>query len=520
MTPPDDTLATYHSPSTVSRQLVSAEDGALRPMSELGELAVPDMLETGALASSSGLLDLSRQQRNLLLLRPLFQLELNKQRIGEDGTLFDGIDTHYLLLSALDLMMEGTTVSTGCTSDEILTHIADTAAAMKPALSNVQLAKIADTILAALDNKANSYKEFSFDYFDATRKSTRTIRFRLVAYEPDIEDVYRYKPTAEGYLVYLGMLDLSPEDAQELMEKMLDLLVQRGRFDAALEIARRARTLSIEYRQLIRDKLYQAYRAPGTVNWKRDISAGLNRAREHVRLRQAEDQRMEESVLHALRQAEEPKARANLALLLKTLQGASMLRSQLVGDISGANDRFLESQRAMFRARRATGLPDLESRLLPQLVELPANVLAAQAENALSALYPPALPRVYDLNSLFSLLLEQRAEDGEPEEDDGEITPFVPPPLQFDEAIVRQVTDWLTGKFSLGQTWRLDELLDQAEDAGFDRIMRRCLVLMLFRAYSHSETEFKNMRADALDEFISDVARGTNLRFTPKESRS
>jgi len=229
---------------------------------------------------------------------------------------------------------------------------------------------------------------------------------------------------------------------------------------------------------------------------------------------------MEESVLHALRQAEEPKARANLALLLKTLQGASMLRSQLVGDISGANDRFLESQRAMFRARRATGLPDLESRLLPQLVELPANVLAAQAENALSALYPPALPRVYDLNSLFSLLLEQRAEDGEPEEDDGEITPFVPPPLQFDEAIVRQVTDWLTGKFSLGQTWRLDELLDQAEDAGFDRIMRRCLVLMLFRAYSHSETEFKNMRADALDEFISDVARGTNLRFTPKESRS
>ncbi|AXW60598.1 hypothetical protein CJO94_00055 [Ralstonia solanacearum] len=489
-------------------------------MNEQGASAAPDPLETVALAPSSGLLDLSRQQRNLLLLRPLFQLELNKQRIGEDGNLFESVDTHYLLLSALDRMMEGTTVSTGCTGDEVFTHIADTAAAMKPSLSKVQLAKVADTVLAALDNKANSYKEFSFEYFDATRKSTRGIRFRLVTYDPDIEDVYRYKPTAEGYLVYLGMLDLSPEDAQELMEKMLDLLVQRGRFDAALEIARRARTLSIEYRQLIRDRLYQAYRAPGTVNWRRDISAGLDRAREHVRLRQAEDQRMEESVLHALRQAEEPKARANLALLLKTLQSAGMLRSQLVGDISGANDRFLESQRAMFRARRSTGLPDLESQLLPRLVELPANVLAKQAANALSALYPPALPRVYDLNSLFSLLLEQRIEDGEPEDDDGEITPFVPPPLQFDEAIIRQVTDWLTGKFSLGQTWRLDELLAEAEDAGFDRTMRRCVVLMLFRAYSHSETEFKNMRADALDEFIADVARGTNLRFTPKERHS
>jgi hypothetical protein len=472
--------------------------------------------DTNYVAPSSGLLDLSRQQRNLLLLRPLFALELNKQRIGEDSSLFQGIDTQYLVLTVLDRMMEGTTVSTGCTSDEVLTHLSDVAAVMKPSLGKAQQAKVAETVLAALDNKANQYKEFAFEHFDAARKSARMVRFRLVTYEPDIEDVYRYKPTPEGYLVYLGMLDLAPEDAQELMEKMLDLLVQRGRFDAALEIAKRARTLSIEYRQLIRDKLYQAYRAPGTVNWTRDMGPGLDRARGHVRQRQVEDQRMEESVLEALRQAEEPRARANLVLLLTTLQSASMLRSQLVGDISSANDRFLESQRAVFRARRATGLPDLESRLLPQLIELPTPFLAKQAERALSALYPPALARVYDLNSLFSLLLEQRAEDGEAEEDDGEITPFSPPPLQFDEAVIRQVTDWLRGKFSLGQSWRLDELIYQADDAGFDWPMRRCLVLTLFRAYSHSETDFKNMRAEALDEFVSDVARGTNLRFIPK----
>jgi hypothetical protein len=473
--------------------------------------------QTEQLAPSSGLLDLSRQQRNLLLLRPLFALELNKQRIGdEDSAPFQGIDTHYLVLTALDRMMEGTTVSTGCTSDEVLTHVADVAAVMKPSLNKAQSLKIAETVLAALDNKGNQYREFAFEHFDAARKATRTVRFRLVTYEPDIEDIYRYKPTPEGYLVYLGMLDLAPEDAQELMEKMLDLLVQRGRFDAALEIAKRARTHSIEYRQLIRDKLHQAYRAPGTVNWTRDMGPGLDRAREHVRQRQAEDQRMEDSVLEALRQAEEPRARTNLALLLKTLQGASMLRSQLVGDIGGANDRFLESQRAVFRARRATGLPDLESRLLPQLIELPVPFLAKQAEHVLSAMYPPALPRVYDLNSLFSLLLEQRAEDGEAENDDGEIKPFAPPPLQFDEAVIKQVTDWLGGRFSLGQAWRLDELLYQAEDAGFDWTMRRCLVLILFRAYSHSETDFKNMRAEALEEFVADVARGTNLRFTPK----
>ena len=163
-------------------------------MNELvaGAAGPPD---TNYVAPSSGLLDLSRQQRNLLLLRPLFALELNKQRIGEDSSLFQGIDTQYLVLTVLDRMMEGTTVSTGCTSDEVLTHLFEVTAVMKPSLSRAQQAKVAETVLAALDNKANQYKEFAFEHFDAARKSARTVRFRLVTYEPDIEDVYRYKPT-------------------------------------------------------------------------------------------------------------------------------------------------------------------------------------------------------------------------------------------------------------------------------------------------------------------------------------
>lgn len=476
-------------------------------------------LETQMAAPASGLLDLSRQQRNLLLLRPLFALDLHKQRIGEETKLFQGIDTHYLVLSALDQMMEGTTVSTGCTSDEMLEHIEMAAAAMKPGLFKAELAKVSDTVLATLDNKAEGYREFSYEYFDALRMTTGTFRFRLVTYEPDFEDVYRYRPTSEGYLVYLGMLDLAPEDAQELMEKMLDMLVQRGRFEAALEIARRARTLSIEFRQHIRDRLHQAYRAPGTVNWAHDMGPRLDSARQHVRLRQKEDQRMEEAVRDALRHAEEPKSRENLALLLKTLQGASILRTKLVGDISGANDRFLESQRSVFRARAPTGLPDLETRLFPQLMELSAKELAQEAEAALAAVYPPMPPRLYDLNALFALLLEQRGDDGELDDDEGEITPFEPPPLQFEESTIQMVTSWLKTKFASGQSWELDELLVEADDAGFDWAMRRCMVLILYRAYSHSESEFPNMTADALDEFISDVARGTNLRFSPKGDR-
>jgi len=475
-------------------------------------------------SASSSLLDLSRQQRNLLLLRPVFQLERYKMMLGDEGgaerTLFQGVDTHYLALSALDLMMEATTISSGSTSADVLTHLAEVAMRMKPSLSVPQGRRVAEVVVDALDNKANNHREFSFDYFDAPTCDTKSVRFRLVRFEPDAEDVYRYRPTAEGYLVYLGMLDLSPEDSQELMEKMLDILVQRGRFEAALEIARRARKLSIEYRQLIRDRLYQAYRAPGSVNWSRDMAGRLDAARVHVRQRQAEDTRMEEAVGEALIEADELRTRQSLVQLRETLRSASLLRLQLVTDITESNERFIEAQRAVFRARKPTGLPDLEPQLLPQLVNLPIQTLAAEGDTFISALYPPAWPKVYDLNSVFAVLLEQRAEDTVPEEDDGELTEFEPMPDQFPKELVRQANEWLGSKFSMGVPLRIDQILDAAEDAGLTHTLRRCLMLILFRSFAHSESEFKDMRVQLTGtEFKLDIAQGDNLEFVQQGAK-
>lgn len=464
------------------------------------------------------LLDLTKQQRNLLLLRPLFQLELNKNSIGTEtaGTmsLFKDLDTHYLVLTALDQMMEGTTIHMGCTPAELIDRLMAVAITMKPSLNTVQARRVAEVILDTLDNKANTYREFAFDFFDGTSRQMKTVRFRLVSYEPDLEDVYRYRPTAEGYLVYLGMLDLEPEDAQELMEKMLDLLVQRGRFDTALEFARRAHTLSLEYRQFIRDRLMQAYRAPGSVNWTKEVAGKLKEARTHVRARQAEDQRMTEAVREALQAAEESKTRQDLTQLLKTLQSASLIRANLVSDITVAPDKFLLAQRALFRARRPSGLPDLEDRLLPDLLKLSRGVLVENADDVISGLYPAKWPKVYGLNNVFGLLLERRTEVTVPD-DEGEIEPFVPLPVQFAPELINQTQAWVVNKFTDTATYSVDELLGMAEAEGFDHTKLRCLVLMMFRCYSQAETLFPSRRAEADGRFERDVAQGSNLRFSP-----
>jgi hypothetical protein len=475
-----------------------------------------------AVRGSVGLLDLSRQQRNVLLFRPMFQLERSKALVQEaDGvSLFDGVDTHYLALSALDHMMESTTISMGSMSSEVLQHLAEMATRMRASLTPAQAQKVATTVLDALDNKANKHREFEAEYFDAPSGAMRMFRFRLVQFQPDPQDVYRYTPTAEGYLVYLGMLDLSPEDSQELMQKMLDLLVQRGRFELAVDIAKRARKISLEFRQTISDKLQQAYRAPSSVNWSKEMHGHLENARTHVSQRQLEDFRMEQAVGDALHDATEPRTRENLVQLRETLRSAGEIRMKLVREISASPELFIAAQNAAFRARRPMGLPDLESTIFPQIMQLAMPVLLAEADNFMSVLYPPQALKLFDLNTAFTILRETRTDDTPEAEEEGELEPFMPMPDPFPKALVEETRNWLAGKFETGATWQGDYLLELAREEGLSAAAQRCLVFVLYQSFAQSENTFEGMAArKSGEEFILDFVRGDNLEFFRKDGQ-
>ena len=463
------------------------------------------------------LLDLSKQQRNLLLLRPLFQLELNKDRYADsDKTrdLMDGLDTHYLALSALDFLMEGTTVSFGQPRGTALAYLADVAGQMKPSLTPENRQRIADIEMDTLDKGNQPNREYVFEYFNAPSRETRVVRFRLVDYEPDSENVYYYKPTPEGYLVYLGMLDLSPEDSQVMLEKMLQLLMERGRFNEALEIARRARTHSIEFRQRIRDRLVQSYRAPGTVNWSGEMTPYLNEARSHVQRRQSEDQRMVESVKAGLLTAEDPKTRESMAALHDVLNNSSILRTRLLSDITAAPDEFLRAQMSVFRARRPSGLPDLDTQLLPALIELQVPTLERFANNEIGVFYPNTWPRLYSLNSVFATLLTQRAEDTPPDVDNGEIIPFTPIPDQFSSEVISAAKKWITELLALQRSLTFKEFLDTAQAQSTDETFQRCVFFILLRTYAPAESEFEHLTVTNAGRFELELVQGSNLLFS------
>lgn len=466
------------------------------------------------------LIDLAPQQRNLLLMRPLFQLELTKNKFsdGSGGTLLDDLDTHYLSLAALAYMMEGAAVAVGYTLAEVQQYLAQVVGHMKPTLTAAQRNRAAEIVLDSLDNASNNYQEHSYDYFHAPTGETRTVRFRLTTYEPDLEDTYRYRPTAEGYLVLMGMLDLEVEDHQILVERMLQLLIERGRFDQAYEFARRARLLSIEHRQQLRDFINQAWRAPGSVVWTRDMGPRLTESRTHIHARQEEDRRMEESVREQLIQVDDVRAREQLVRLHDVLRSASTVRAQLQLEVTGAGDKFMDAQASAFRARKPSGLPDLETRLLPAAMRCSAERLAKGADELLLSLYPAVVSKAPDLSNLLALLLERRIVEDEidGEDDAGEVVPFKFYLDPFPDDVVERVHQWLQGKFLLGSSWKLDELLVAAEDEGFAELERQCIAYALYRSFPDSESLFPGMRAHPHGSFISDIVRGDNLRFDPR----
>lgn len=468
----------------------------------------------------SALLDLSPQQRNLLLMRPLFQLEFSKNKFEGDGErpLFEGIDTHYLCLAALACMMEGTAIASGYTPGEVRQFLAEAVGNMRPALGPAQRVRVADIVLDALDNAAEKYQEHSCTYFHAPSGETRALRFRLAVCEPDLEDIYRYRPTEQGYLLLMGMLDLEVEDYQILMERMLQLLIEQGRYNQAYDFACRARMLSIEHRQRLQEFMQQAWRAPNTVRWERDIGPRLADARVHIEERQKEDRRMEESVHAQLLQAEAPSTREQLARLGQVLRSAGIMRVQLLTDVSGAGDRFMSAQTMAFRSRKPSGLPDPEERLLPMALQCRAEHLVPHVEELLLSLYPPVAPKIMDLSDLFALLQERRAVDAAPEEgDDGEVIPFVPHPDPFPPEVTARVQTWLETRFAEGKRRKLDELLAEGETEGLGRLERQAVVYALYRSFPESESTFPGIRAAADGMFSSDVAQGDNLRFDPVE---
>jgi hypothetical protein len=384
---------------------------------------------------------------------------------------------------------------------------------MDPTISRENCLKIGDYVFGKLCNRDQRLKKFTVNLFDGKTKSMTWHDFGLVTLHEQFDEIL-YRPTQEGFLVYLGMLELSPEDSAELTGIMLNKMIGRGKFIEATDFGRIARALSIEFRQTIREMLERAKRSAGAVSFKKTLGPKIEQARSHVDSRRKQDYLTMTAVQRGLSNAEDDVVKDQIKVLLQLLQDAVNIRLTLQNELMAAPKSFLDINVNAFRRQRVSHLPNPEETILPELLKGSAQMLAAQAELLTASTHPPKIPRIFDLNSVLALLLEKAAKPLRPQViEDGQL---IEEELSFEKFSEEEVThgiQWLMEQFASVESIAASQLLKSAEKSQSRNVVLIIALFLYLTADEYADfSAYFEVRVDQ-EYFMTEHICGQNLTF-------
>lgn len=462
-------------------------------------------------------LDLSRQQRNLLLMRPLFELALRSRRADGSEGLWSGLDTNYIALALLVFIMDGGALGNGRTFHEVISYVGEIAQSMKPSLVEDEARLIAREVLDAVHNAENKTQQFSFDYFDAVTGETRAHSFFLLRYErSDDDDEYYFKVSDEGFLVYLGMLDFGAADMQALMEKMLHEFIGRGNIEQALEASQRALYEGRRYFEQISTQLLRAHRVPDAVRWQEDLAPSLDHARLHIDARLQEEHQLLQAVTDSLNNTADARTRDKFVRLRETVEGGLTTTGRLLQLVGEAGKRFRDAARSLFRTRRRHRLPNIEEVVLPEMAELPTATLANIADEHGHVLFGVGQPKVYHLEQVFATLLTPQPQSVATSAVVGELVRIEDALPRFSKTEIDLAERFLRKHFAERRETDIAKILACAEEEGLARTVQEYMTFMMYRAFSKDESPFP-VDASTDGRFETDLVVGTKLVFIGRD---
>ncbi|QBR02475.1 hypothetical protein [Paraburkholderia pallida] len=475
---------------------------------------VPESVNESLLA---GPLDLGRQTRNLLLARPLHELAAKVRRADYGDGEFQDIDTHYLALAMFDFIMEGSVFGLGRLREEVTSYLAEVVRQMKPALGEDRCNQLALEILNSLHNTDNRNEQFDFPYYDVASATTRSYRFSLLTFERQDDNQYKYRLTEAAILLYVGQLDIGAEQMQTLLDRMTAELVKRGRVNEALDVSRQAYLQAVRYQDSIRTRLDRAQRVPDAISWKQDLEPFIEESREHIDERGKEERSLLGLVKEKINNTSDRITRERLVRLCETVEREADIHLHLLRLVAQAGEKYLEASRTMFRARQRHRLPDMEDRVLPQLLKLPQASLTQVAQRGWHVLLPPNVERVFNLRQVIELLTEPQAEPPVRSDDPDIIKPIPEEVPHFGPEVVREGNRYLKLTFGAGRPVFIDEVLEKAEADGLDAVVRDYLVFMMYQSFSREEDIF-GVDAQPQGRFNLPRVEGSRLLFTPRDT--
>jgi hypothetical protein len=457
--------------------------------------------------------DMLLRLEQLMLSAPLHAAEVNKnaraRSIG-DKTLLDRIDMRFMVLDAMDYILDAMVLRQGTREKDLVAHLCARVLDQAQDAWEDDQETIARATIDALRN--NDGRKFSEKVWDGS--SHRLVEFHLVVpFEtPDRELLLKLSDRAIALLTQ--SLRVTAQDQQQIIESLLRELIQKGRFNDAEIHAKNARTNSIRFQEEILDLLERARRKVGSISWTRDVRPKTDEALVHIAETIERERALLDQVQRRKMEVSSSESLATLDNLEKLIQNASERHSRLQGVIRRAAAEWRELQIAAFKPRAARCLPDLHNEILPVLMQMPVKAVMESADDILAGILPPSIHPIFDIGNALWILSEtppERAEDTAAEK--GEI---VEAPPRFDKALRREVRDWLKAKKGLVS---MSGLLKEAERDGKSELFREFLFYRLEIAIHPLEIEGLVAEENGAGTFADTFVSGSDVRYTANFKR-
>ncbi|MGQ7311091.1 hypothetical protein ACUOFU_05235 [Microbacterium arabinogalactanolyticum] len=359
-------------------------------------------------ATSAGF---AQRVKALATTAPLHDLDARKAQVQTaDYTVYQMAE---LALHAIDLVTIAMDFDTGARPDVVLRDLASRVEAQSPDRTSAEHQRVASWILENLLNVGSADRGFRTVYGLAGPRGydRRIFDFKLLEETRGPDGDLYLRASNEAVNVLIGALEVDLEAAHIAADVRLDVLIKRGRLSEAQAAAQNARYRTIQYGEMLRQKLEATSRDVRNVDWAEAMPSFLDEALEHIEGRYKAENAILVNLTEVRDTADTPQRKAQAAGLVEVVRDCLRRHDQLQAGLQTAGRRFrAEQDRQTFAPGPTRAALDLHAQLLLPIL----GCQVSEADGALLAFFGTAagliVPHALRLAALFDNLITPHVE--------------------------------------------------------------------------------------------------------------
>jgi tetratricopeptide (TPR) repeat protein len=347
--------------------------------------------------------ELKDRWKTLQLLGPVFEL-LNRAAPRADID-HRSYDLAQLALRLIDYVVHHQASLEGAVSlDSVTDHLTQVARRMYPGDPTRPYTKVARLVFNAVFNDGRPHEATWLDA-DAggDQPEEDVFRFRLLRMV-DSEAGAAVTATDEAILLYLQALNTDLADRALALKLMVEIQMQAGEFDKALESARQATRTARGLSASLRERLADTRRDIGTVDWHGEMPRWLSEVRGQIRQQIERDRQLLEL---AGESGDDPAALDACRQIGDEVRVGADVWTRLERHVLAAIPIFLEAQNTQrFHPRGLAAAVDMTRDVFDPAMAAPDSAFHRGIGVLITGVAPPPTPVCWALGDLTDLLFK------------------------------------------------------------------------------------------------------------------